>query len=53
MRIAPATDVLLVVADACRGIGLPTGGGRTMIDDARDRLGALGVRFIGSADVEL
>jgi nicotinamidase/pyrazinamidase len=42
---------VVVVADACRGIGLPTGGGRTTIDDARDRLGALGVRFIGSSEI--
>ena len=43
----------VVVEDACRGIGLPTGAGRTTIDDARDRLRAAGVRFAGSAAVNV
>ena len=37
-----------VIEDACRGIALPTRDGRTTVDDARDRLTALGVRFIDS-----
>jgi nicotinamidase/pyrazinamidase len=37
-----------VIEDACRGIGLPTSEGRTSMDDARDRLTSLGVRFIDS-----
>jgi nicotinamidase/pyrazinamidase len=37
-----------VIEDACRGIGLPSSEGRTSIDDARDRLTSLGVRFIDS-----
>jgi len=37
-----------VIGDACRGIGLPTSEGRTSMDDARDRLTSLGVRFIDS-----
>ena len=39
---------VVVVEDACRGIGLPAGAGRTTLDEARDRLTALGVRFIAS-----
>ena len=38
-----------VVEDACRGIGLPAGPGRTTMDVARDRLASLGVRFLESA----
>ena len=37
-----------VVEDACRGIGLPEPGGRTTIDTARERLTAMGVRFVDS-----
>jgi nicotinamidase/pyrazinamidase len=37
-----------VIEDACRGIGLPTSEGRTSMDDARNRLTSLGVRFIDS-----
>lgn len=40
-----------VVEDACRGIGLPTTAGRTTLDDARDRLLGLGVRFVLSDDL--
>jgi nicotinamidase/pyrazinamidase len=36
----------VVVEDACRGIGLPTGKGRTTIDETRDRLITVGVRFV-------
>ena len=37
-----------IIEDACRGIALPTTPGRTTMDDARDRLTALGARFITS-----
>lgn len=37
-----------IVEDACRAIALPTSLGRTTMDDARDRLTALGVTFIDS-----
>jgi nicotinamidase/pyrazinamidase len=40
-----------VIADACRGIGLPTESGGTTIDLARDRLAALGVRFVQSGSL--
>jgi nicotinamidase/pyrazinamidase len=40
-----------IVEDACRAIALPTPDGRTTMDDARDRLAALGVRFIASEDI--
>jgi nicotinamidase/pyrazinamidase len=39
---------VLVIEDACRGIGLPTADGRTTLEDARVRLSELGVRFIQS-----
>jgi nicotinamidase/pyrazinamidase len=39
---------VLVIEDACRGIGLPTADGRTTLDDARARLTELGVQFIRS-----
>jgi nicotinamidase/pyrazinamidase len=37
---------VVVIEDACRGIGVPLGNGRTTMDEARDRLAALGVRII-------
>ena len=37
-----------IIEDACRGIALPTTPGRTTMDDARDRLTALGARFTTS-----
>jgi nicotinamidase/pyrazinamidase len=40
-----------IVEDACRAIALPTTQGRTTMDEARDRLAALGVLFIKSADI--
>ena len=40
-----------IVEDACRGIGIPTAEGRTTIDDTKDRLAALGCRFIASTDL--
>jgi nicotinamidase/pyrazinamidase len=39
---------VIVIEDACRGIGLATEDGRTTIDAARDRLTALGVQLIDS-----
>jgi nicotinamidase/pyrazinamidase len=42
-----------VVEDACRGIGLPEPGGRTTIDTTRDRLTAMGVRFVDSSQMLL
>jgi len=42
---------VVVIEDACRGIGLPVAGGHTTLDQARDRLAALGVRFISSTDL--
>lgn len=40
-----------IVEDACRAIALPTTEGHTTMDEARDRLTALGVRFVASADL--
>lgn len=40
---------VIVVEDACRAIALPSGPGRTTLDDARLRLEQRGVRFISSA----
>jgi nicotinamidase/pyrazinamidase len=37
-----------IIEDACRGIGIPIGAGRTTLDEARERLSAKGVRFVGS-----
>jgi nicotinamidase/pyrazinamidase len=37
---------VVVIEDACRGIGVPLGSGRTTMDEARERLAALGVRII-------
>jgi nicotinamidase/pyrazinamidase len=42
---------VVVVEDACRGIGIPIGNGRTTLDEARERLVRLGVRFVGSAEL--
>ena len=39
---------VLIVEDACRGIGLPLPDGRTSMDVWRERLLARGVQFIGS-----
>jgi nicotinamidase/pyrazinamidase len=38
----------VVIEDACRGIGMPMGEGRTTIDAARARLDQLGVTFVTS-----
>jgi nicotinamidase/pyrazinamidase len=40
-----------IVEDACRPIALPTTKGLTTMDEARDRLISLGVRFIFSQDL--
>ena len=48
MRLGYAVTV---IEDACRGIGIPTGPGRTTLDDLRERLAGLGVAFVSSADV--
>src|SRR5882757_9864680 len=39
---------VVIVQDACRGIGLPDANGRTTIEAAHERLTALGVCFIDS-----
>jgi nicotinamidase/pyrazinamidase len=49
---------VIIVEDACRAIALPVpspspGVSRTTMDEARDRLTALGVRFINSSDLAL
>jgi nicotinamidase/pyrazinamidase len=38
-----------IIEDACRGIGVPTGNGRTTLDDTSDRLRGMGVRCIDSS----
>jgi len=40
-----------IVEDACRAIALPTSPGRTTMDEARDRLTGLGVRFTLSTEL--
>lgn len=42
---------VVVIEDACRGIGLPADGGGTTLDAARARLAGLGVRFVRSDDL--
>jgi nicotinamidase/pyrazinamidase len=37
---------VVVIEDACRGIAVPLPGGRTSMDEARERLAQLGVRFV-------
>ncbi len=39
---------VVVIEDACRGIGVPLSNGRTTMDDARERLAHLGVRTVNS-----
>jgi nicotinamidase/pyrazinamidase len=39
---------VVVVEDACRGIGIPMANGRTTMDEARDRLTSLRVQFVNS-----
>jgi nicotinamidase/pyrazinamidase len=40
---------VVVIEDACRGIEIPLNGGRTTMDEARERLERLGVRIVTSA----
>ncbi len=40
-----------IIEDACRAIALPTSDGRTTMDEARDRLIALGVTFVTSKNL--
>jgi nicotinamidase/pyrazinamidase len=42
---------VLIIEDACRGIGLPVAEGRTTMDITRDGLTTLGVRFLDSAAI--
>ena len=42
---------VVVIEDACRGIGVPLPGGRTSMDEARERLAQLGVRFVTSNEI--
>lgn len=44
---------VIVVEDACRGIGLPTADGHTTMDEARARLIALGVQFVTSGEIDV
>lgn len=39
---------VVVIEDACRGIGIPLANGRTTIDETRDRLTGLNVQFVTS-----
>jgi len=39
---------VVVIEDACRGIGVSLPSGRTSMDEARERLAQLGVRFVPS-----
>jgi nicotinamidase/pyrazinamidase len=41
---------VFVIEDACRGIGVPAGAGRSSMDETRERLHGLGVRFVASGD---
>jgi nicotinamidase/pyrazinamidase len=42
---------VVLIEDACRGIGIPTTARRSTLDDSRDRLTALGVRFMRSDEI--
>ena len=48
---------VVMIEDACRGIGIPLGigipqtGGRTTVEQARERLLAIGVRIITSSEL--
>ncbi len=41
----------VVISDACRGISVPLGNGRTTMDEARERMTRLGVRIVSSAEL--
>ena len=42
---------VVVIEDACRGIGVPLANGRTTLDEARERLARLGARMVVSGDI--
>ena len=42
---------VMVIEDACRGIGMPLARGRTTMDEARERLARLGVQMVSSAEL--
>ncbi|HEY2618642.1 MAG TPA: bifunctional nicotinamidase/pyrazinamidase [Acetobacteraceae bacterium] len=42
---------VVMIEDACRGIAVPLGNGRTTLDAARERLADLGVRIVNSAQL--
>ena len=42
---------VVIIEDACRGIGLPASDGQTTIEAARDRLTGFGVAFIDSSAI--
>jgi len=42
---------VVVIEDACRGIGVPLAHGRTTLDEARERLARLGARMVVSGDI--
>ena len=42
---------VVVIKDACRGIGVPIGNGRTTMDEAWERLDRLGVRIAMSDEI--
>ncbi|HXA21913.1 MAG TPA: isochorismatase family protein, partial [Acetobacteraceae bacterium] len=41
---------VVVIEDACRGIGVPLGSGRTTMDEARERLARLGARIVTTGE---
>jgi nicotinamidase/pyrazinamidase len=42
---------VVVIEDACRGIGVPLANGRTTLDEALERLERLGARIVASGDI--
>ena len=42
---------VFVIQDACRGIGMPLGDGRSSMEAAHERLAGLGVRLVTSAEL--
>ena len=42
---------VVVIEDACRGIGMPAGPGRNSMDAARERLAGLGVALVVSSQL--
>jgi nicotinamidase/pyrazinamidase len=42
---------VMMVEDACRGIGVPLADGRTTMDETRERLAQLGVQMVSSAEL--